>query len=194
MPQIIWLVRHGNRLDFVNPEWFNTAIRRYDPPLSDDGILQAELLADQLQSETIDHLFASTFLRTIQTAYPIAQKLNLSIKLESGLGEWHNPEWMSEKPETQPFNELISLYPLIDSEYRSQIIPQYPETINDVEQRTQKTIEKLLQKFPGNILIIGHAVSITGIAYSLIGKEQKIQTNLCSVNKIIKDGQKWMRN
>ncbi|HEY9813715.1 MAG TPA: histidine phosphatase family protein, partial [Candidatus Sericytochromatia bacterium] len=25
MPQTVWIARHGNRLDFVNPEWFNTA-------------------------------------------------------------------------------------------------------------------------------------------------------------------------
>ncbi|MGK7892391.1 MAG: histidine phosphatase family protein, partial [Xenococcus sp. (in: cyanobacteria)] len=37
MKQTVWIARHGNRLDFVNPEWFNTATRRYDPPLSEDG-------------------------------------------------------------------------------------------------------------------------------------------------------------
>jgi hypothetical protein len=42
MTQIVWIARHGNRLDFVNPEWFNTAERPYDPPLSEDGIEQAD--------------------------------------------------------------------------------------------------------------------------------------------------------
>ncbi len=42
MSQIVWIARHANRLDFVNPDWFITAEQRYDPPLSDDGIVQAQ--------------------------------------------------------------------------------------------------------------------------------------------------------
>ena len=47
--QTVWIARHGNRIDFVNPEWFNTAKRPYDPHLSDDGILQAQKLANRLR-------------------------------------------------------------------------------------------------------------------------------------------------
>lgn len=51
MTQIVWIARHGNRLDFVNPEWFNTAERPYDPPLSEDGIVQAKQLGQRLVGE-----------------------------------------------------------------------------------------------------------------------------------------------
>lgn len=193
MSQIIWLVRHANRLDFVYPEWFNTAVRRYDPPLSEDGMIQAQQLTDSLHSEKIDHIFASPFLRTIQTAYPLGKKLNLPIKLEAGLGEWHNGDWMDEKPETKPFSELISLYPLIDSNYRSQIVPQYPETLNDVKQRTQAIINLLIQQFNGNILIIAHSVSIIGMAEALLNNNQPMKNPpLCSVTKIVKKNEQWI--
>ncbi|NEO28838.1 MAG: histidine phosphatase family protein, partial [Kamptonema sp. SIO4C4] len=49
MTQTIWIARHGNRFDFVYPEWFNTAPRRYDPPLSEDGVIQAQELGQRLQ-------------------------------------------------------------------------------------------------------------------------------------------------
>ncbi|MBV8884961.1 MAG: histidine phosphatase family protein, partial [Chroococcidiopsidaceae cyanobacterium CP_BM_RX_35] len=68
MAQTVWLARHGNRIDFVNPEWFKTAERRYDPHLSDDGVVQAQQLAQRLKGEGIAHIFASPFLRTVQTA------------------------------------------------------------------------------------------------------------------------------
>jgi broad specificity phosphatase PhoE len=48
MSQTIWIARHGNRLDFVRPEWFDTALRPYDPPLSKDGFVQAKQLAKRL--------------------------------------------------------------------------------------------------------------------------------------------------
>lgn len=95
MRQTVWIARHGNRLDFINPEWFNTATRRYDPPLSEDGLIQAAELGQRLKSENIKHLFASPFLRTIQTANEVAQIMNLEMKLEAGLSEWHNSQWMS---------------------------------------------------------------------------------------------------
>ncbi len=187
MAQTIWLARHGNRYDFVYPEWFNTAPRRYDPPLSKDGMIQAEQLAKRLESQEIEHIFSSPFLRTIQTAYPIAEKLNLPIKLESGLGEWHNSDWMTETPETHSRGELELLYPLIDWNYTPQIFPQYPETISDVRQRIKKTIAIILEQFTENIIIIGHSLSVQVIANYLVGDEHHIKAFLCSLTKIIKD-------
>lgn len=192
MSQIIWLARHGNRLDFVHPEWFNTACRRYDPPLSDNGFIQARQLAQRLQAEKIEYIFASPFLRTIQTAHLIAEQIHLPIKLEAGLGEWHNPDWMSEKPEIHLPDELEQLYPLIDWSYRSQILPDYPESLVKVKQRTQLAINKILQKFRGNMLIVGHAISVTGIAQALIGDGNQINTSLCSLTQIIQQDHQWL--
>ena len=59
MTKTVWIVRHGNRLDFVYPEWFELATRRYDPPLAEDGFIQANKLALRLASEKIDHIFTS---------------------------------------------------------------------------------------------------------------------------------------
>ena len=191
MSQIIWIARHGNRLDFVQPEWFNTAQRRYDPPLSDDGIIQAEELAQRLQNETIIHIFASPFLRTIQTAHIVAEKLNLPLKLEAGLGEWHNPEWMTEKPVIHSQNELQSRYPLIDWNYRSQIRPQYPESNTAVNQRTREITNRLTKQFTDNILLIGHGISVMGVAQALVGDAHQIKASLCSLTKIVKEDYQW---
>jgi len=49
MPQPVSIARHGNRIDFVNPDWFLTAERRYDPHLSEDGHVQAKQLANRLK-------------------------------------------------------------------------------------------------------------------------------------------------
>lgn len=182
----LWIARHGNRLDFVHPEWFNTAIKRYDPPLSDDGKIQAQELAQRLSAEKIDHLIASPFLRTIQTAHIVADTLDITIKLEAGLSEWHNPDWMSEKPQIHSQSELESFYPRIDWNYRSQILPQYPETEQEVFSRMKLTAQTITQQFSGNILLIGHGISVVGIAQGLLNsQEEKIKASLCSLTKLV---------
>jgi broad specificity phosphatase PhoE len=88
MSQTVWIARHGSRLDFIDLNWFNEADRPYDPPLATEGEIQAQELGHKLKSAPIAHIFASPFLRTVQTAHIIADILNLPIKLEAGFSEW----------------------------------------------------------------------------------------------------------
>ena len=188
MPQTVWIARHGNRLDFVNPEWFNTAARRYDPPLSEDGFVQAKELGQRLQPENISHIFASPFLRTIQTANEIAKILDLPIKLEAGLGEWRNAEWMTEVPEIHPQDFLAEKYPLIDWNYSSCLTPNYPETKAEVNRRTATTIQKLIAEYSEDILIVGHGASVYGATLGLVANIPEDKVALCSLTKVIRNG------
>ena len=187
MSQTVWIARHGNRLDFVNPEWFNTAVRRYDPPLSVDGFIQAAELGQRLKAETISHIFASPFLRTIQTANEVAKVLDLPIKLEAGLGEWHNGEWMTEKPEIQNQDWLAREYPLIDWNYQSYSTPNYPETIAQVNQRTADTIKKLVTDFDTDLLIVGHGASVFGTTQGLVPDVPDFKVALCCLTKVVRE-------
>ena len=189
--QTVWIARHGNRLDFVNPEWFNTAVRRYDPPLSEDGCIQAQELGTRLKQENISHIFASPFLRTIQTANEVAEMLNLPIKLEAGLGEWHNPHWMSEKPEIHPRELLENNYPRIDWNYNSRLIPHYPESEAEVNQRTGEVARQLVAEFSEDILLVGHGASVLGTTIGLIGGNPVVNASLCCLVKVVKNSHGW---
>lgn len=191
MSQTIWIARHGNRLDFVNPEWFNRAERRYDPPLSADGIIQAQQLGKRLKSKSINHIFASPFLRAIQTANEVAKVTDLSIKIEHGLGEWHNPEWMTEIPQTHPRELLEREYPLIDWSYTSRIFPQYPETEAMMMQRTAKTAQHLVREYADNILLVGHGASVLGSTWGLVAGNPEINASLCCLVKLVKENNNW---
>ena len=114
--QTLCLVRHAHRLDFIEPEWFDTAIYRYDPPLSPQGFDRASILADELSQVPIDRLFSSPFLRSIQTLDPLARLLDLPIQLEWGLCEWLCQDWSTELPQTTPVKDLVKLYPNINSD------------------------------------------------------------------------------
>ncbi len=167
--QTLWLVRHAHRLDFVQPEWFDTATYRYDPPLSTAGFDQSNLLAHQLSQIQVECIYTSPFLRTIQTADPLARLLDLPIKLEWGLCEWLCQDWTVDFPETTPVDELIRCYPNIDDAYQSLVLPCYPESVQELDARIAIIASKLVQGNSENILAIGHKGSMLGIAAALTG-------------------------
>ncbi|MBP0018186.1 MAG: histidine phosphatase family protein [Cyanobacteria bacterium SBLK] len=192
MTQIVWIARHANRLDFVNPEWFNTAERPYDPPLSEDGFMQAKELGKRLQLEKIQHIFASPFLRTVQTANEVAYSLDLPIKLEAGLSEWLNPDWMPKMPDRLSPEALAKKYPRIDLRYESRVIPEYPESEEDVLARTGRTVQQLVLEFAEDILLIGHGASVLGSTRGLVGGNTGYRVALCSLFKVVKASEQWV--
>lgn len=194
MTQIVWLARHANRLDFVNPEWFNTAERPYDPPISDDGEIQAQQLAQRLKQENIAHIFASPFLRTVQTANYVAEVLDLPIKLESGLSEWLNPKWMPKMPERLSLETLAKRFPRIDTSYTSRVIAEYPETSEVSLERSGKTAWLLADEFPEDILLVGHGASVLGATMGLVEGTARTEVNaaLCCLVKVVRQDQKWV--
>ena len=192
MTQTVWIARHGNRLDFVNPEWFNTAERPYDPPLSEDGLIQAKQLGQRLVREGIKHIFASPFLRAVQTANPVAEALDLSIKLESGLSEWLNPAWMKTEPERLSIDALQEQFPRIDPSYTSRVIAKYPETNEMVLERTAQTAKCLTAEFSEDMLLVGHGASVVGTTHGLVGGTPEVNAALCCLVKLVRQEQGWM--
>ena len=191
MPQIVWIARHGNRIDFVNPDWFLTAEHRYDPHLSEDGHIQAKQLANRLKGEGISHIFASPFLRTVQTANHAAVALDLSIKLEWGLCEWLNADWMTEMPETESVAALCSRFPRIDASYKGGVA-NYPETAEACLERAGETAKRLVAEFPEDMLLVGHGASVLGTAIGLAGvAETEINASLCCLVKVVRGEGEW---
>ncbi len=191
MPQTVWIARHGNRIDFVNPDWFLTAEHRYDPHLSEDGHVQAKQLAHRLKGEGISHIFASPFLRTVQTANHAAEALDLSIKLEWGLCEWLNPDWMTEMPETESVSALCSRFPRIDASYKGGVA-NYPETAEACLKRAGEPAKRLAAEFPDDMLLVGHGASVLGTAIGLAGgAETEINASLCCLVKVVRQDVQW---
>ncbi len=192
--QTVWIARHGNRIDFVNPEWFNTAERPYDPHLSDDGILQAQQLAKRLIGENITQIFASPFLRTVQTANEVAEVLDLPIQLDWALCEWLNPEWMPAMPETLFLETMAKNYSRIDLSYNGGT-SQYPETWKACMKRSGEISQRLVAEFPTeNILLVGHGASVIGTAAGLVGEiaETEVKASLCCLVKIVLREEQWV--
>ncbi len=77
------LIRHGLPEKVINEDGTPA-----DPPLSEEGLKQAELVADWLEHEQIDRLYASPMRRAMQTAAPLAKAKGLDIEPREGVAEY----------------------------------------------------------------------------------------------------------
>lgn len=68
----IYIVRHAEKLT-VDPN-------EKDPELSQEGSERATALMKELKGNKIDSIYATNYIRTKLTAFPLADKLGLSIK------------------------------------------------------------------------------------------------------------------
>lgn len=183
--QVIWITRHGNRIDFVEQSWQGT-----DPHLSPDGVVQAKQTGARLRDEAIEHIFASPFLRTIETAHHIADVLDLPIKIEYGVCEWLNPKWFAQAPRYLSPNERRRCFSRVDEQYASMVRPEVPETREQLNTRCRETALLLVQHYPSHILIVGHAASSIALTQGLVesyGDMEFESFGLCALTKINKD-------
>lgn len=179
MEQTIWIVRHGNREDFQNSEWAKTARRPHDPALSLDGEQQACELGVSLRGQPVHRIFASPYLRTLQTAHHIADALDLPIHPEPGIGEClpsvtETPEIISEDERSRRFGRIAAH----DACYQ----PIFPEPEDVAHRRAAETVQQLADQFPHeNLLLVTHASPIVGIVRHLTGMQDKIRVPLCGL-------------
>jgi probable phosphoglycerate mutase len=89
----LYLVRHGASADAVEGEDFELIEGQGDPPLSDIGRQQAELVAARLAGQHFDALYVTSLRRTVETAAPFIRLTGLTPVVEPGLREVFLGEW-----------------------------------------------------------------------------------------------------
>ncbi len=87
------LVRHGASEAYVDGTPFPLVDGHGDPPLSAEGMAQAEQVCARLAGAGVDAIYATSLRRTVQTAAPLAGRLGLDVQVEADLREVHLGEW-----------------------------------------------------------------------------------------------------
>jgi broad specificity phosphatase PhoE len=88
MVENLFLIRHAT------PDWDQKDISYYippGPPLSEEGMEEAMMLAEFFQLSSLHHIYTSPLERCLETARTIAHKNRVTMQIESGLSE-HRPE------------------------------------------------------------------------------------------------------
>ena len=176
------MVRHGIRADFIDKGWAaaNPGCR-CDPPLSAEGYQQARetgrFLAERVSASV--EVFASPFLRTLQTASLIASELNsalsltLSVKPEHGLGEWFTVHNLKGDPPSSPLflprghgelREEDSGCLLVDRGYQEVVTAEETrplESLSHLHARAFKCLTGLSARFQhvDNLVLVTHAAT-----------------------------------
>lgn len=188
----VFIARHGEREDYATPGF--KPQRKYDNPLSANGIEQAKEMGASLKNKGVTEIYASPFLRTIQTANAVAEELDLPIKVEYGMAEWHNPHWFAEKPKPMSSEELQKLFPRIDTSYNSEQRPKYPENSDDVLDRASKTVNNAISRSSGNVLLVGHGPTVIGGTKSLAKDSPITLPQFAGVAEIENQNGEWKSN
>ncbi len=83
------LIRHGALESCLN----GCYVGRLDARLSSTGKQQALQLAESLSTTGIEALWCSPAMRAVETARPLAERLNMACYTENGLDEIHFGRW-----------------------------------------------------------------------------------------------------
>lgn len=194
MIQSIYLIRHGQREDFENPGWKTTAARPYDTPLSATGFRQARDVGYTLKSADIGLLFASPFLRALQTADAIASALNLPIRVEMGFCEWLNPAWQDTAPVLPTTLEAHRQFARVDLNYHSIGSARFPEIDERIQvmARVRTTLTAIIGHHPEqNIAIVAHGSPLGQICGLLIPHVSGVHMQVGSITRIDREASSY---
>ncbi len=87
------LIRHGQSQPARAGVSFPMVDGHGDPPLHENGHMQARAVGERLKSEPISALYVTTLQRTHQTAAPLAAHLDMAPKVEADLREVCLGDW-----------------------------------------------------------------------------------------------------
>jgi broad specificity phosphatase PhoE len=133
-------------------------------PLTKDGIDKSNKMTGLLKEHSINKIYSSPFIRTLQTIYPYCKKYNKKINVEYSLSEIQHPHIIPQKAYQITLPEYIASYYNANPKYISILNPIdhiYPENEKNVEKRVKKFIIKLINEMMGtdnNIIIVTHQV------------------------------------
>jgi 2,3-bisphosphoglycerate-dependent phosphoglycerate mutase len=151
MNAVLYAVRHGET------EWNSVEKQQghLDSPLTENGIRQAQFLADGLAKKNIDILFSSDLGRAMQTAEIIGERLSLRIHTDMRLRERHFGimQSLTRKEFEERFPAEARKLHSNDPDY---VLPG-GESARQLFNRCIECAEELAGNHAGkNILIVGH--------------------------------------
>jgi len=96
-PTTVFLVRHAEKADGQNP----------DPPLKQEGVARSKDLARILSTANIKAIYTSQFIRTKQTAEPLATKISVSVTALTLKPNPANLRLIAEESTTELVNKIL---------------------------------------------------------------------------------------
>ena len=182
----VYVTRHGERIDFIDRNWAGSNDDVLNPPLSPNGLIQARDLGAHLRNKGVTRVFASPFLRTLQTGNAIAEALDVPMHIEDGASELLEPKWYPHDPRIWTRRSLASQFPTIDLSHESVLMPDYPEDWETLKQRAGLTMQRLVDKYITGFIVVAHGASMSGLTWGLVQGHPQTDNACCGLNTMVK--------
>ena len=191
-PRLLFLIRHG-RSDFDATDMVETARgAQWDPPLGEEGRLQAELLGRRLALMPVPAaVYCSTFRRARDTVAPYAAASGCEVTYLEELGEAFIGSWegMSFEEIVRDDAEMLQLFR--DQEAMWRRAPG-AEPLDELQDRATQAIESILERHPeGNVVVVAHGGIINAYIAPILGlhdSEMFFLPDNTSINSIVVEG------
>jgi broad specificity phosphatase PhoE len=133
-----------------------------DPPLNERGRAQARRVAETLQGQRLDALYASDLRRAAETAEAIGQATGLAVYYDPRLREIHQGEWQG-----LPVTEIERRYPNLFCRWQeAPLTVTLPggESIAQMQERVLAAVEDIARQHPvQRVAIVAHKLPIAVI-------------------------------
>jgi 2,3-bisphosphoglycerate-dependent phosphoglycerate mutase len=187
------LVRHGASADSVEGETFEMVEGQGDPPLSDVGRHQAELVALRLATEPFDGLYVSNLQRTAQTAAPLVARSGMTPVVDPDLreiflGEWEGGLLRQKAHDRDPVMEQVW------REERWDVIPG-AESREVFGGRLRHAIEAIAATHPGGrVVVFSHGAAIGEILAQASGSKpfSFLNADNASISRLVVAPDRWI--
>lgn len=208
MPAQIILVRHGERVDHIDPSWRLTAEHPSDSPLSPVGHQQAAAAAAHLTSPSalrITSIYSSPFTRTLETAAPLSRAADVPVHRETGVAEWLCADWWGEGFHWPEVGDGAGLLwkgggRLLEG-YVARVDAVFPETREGVAVRVAEGVRAILRREEereamgevekgGAVVIVAHGKVVEDALVALVGGDGKDvpYVTYCSISVVVQEG------
>lgn len=176
----IYIARHGFRMNWNTPHWTSPTGVGRDSPLSALGHEQAEELARHFESMPVDErptaIFSSPYYRCLQTATPVATRLNIPLYAEPGLAEWYTPvtPHTGLHPRPPPAEALKEFVPSVDASWApTWQATRAGETVDELYARVGGFLSVFIPRLESQdkhtrILFMSHAATVIALLHELL--------------------------
>jgi len=149
IPTFIYFVRHGETI--LTPTRKFSGTGSLDPELMQEGLDQADLVAEEAVKLGADVLIASPLKRTRQTAEAIARTTGLEINFDESWYELSFGDWDGKSIEEVKAEDPDSYQAWLNS---TAYAPGGGESYDEASVRIEEALEKLVSEYPGKKVIV----------------------------------------
>jgi probable phosphoglycerate mutase len=149
IPTFIYFVRHGETI--LTPERKFSGVGSLNPELMQEGLNQADLVAEEAVKLGADVLIASPLKRTTQTAEAIARTTGLEIIFDESWYELSFGDWDGKSIEEVKAEDPDAYQAWLNS---TAYAPGGGESYDEASVRIEEALEKLVAEYPGKKVIV----------------------------------------